>query len=108
MEEHRDGRNGWALQRTSDDLEEYNASQIAAAGAILLGRTTYQIWAAFWPTATGADALKTRLDAIPKYVVSNTLKEAAWPGTVIVSGDIAAEVAKLKGQAEGNLLCYGS
>ena len=88
MEEHRDGRNGWALQRTSDDLEDYNASQIAEADAILLGRTTYQLWAAFWPTATGADALKARLDEIPKFVVSNTLKQAAWPGTVIVSGDM--------------------
>ena len=53
MEEHSSGRNAWALRLTSDDLEQFNQQQVYAADAILLGRRTYEIWAAFWPTAGG-------------------------------------------------------
>jgi class 3 adenylate cyclase/dihydrofolate reductase len=108
MEAHPSGRNGWALQRTDDDLEAFNGGQILNADAIILGRTTYQIWAAFWPTATGADAIKNRLDAIPKYVVSNTLKRTDWVNSVILSGDVMERVRELKAQPGGDILCYGS
>ena len=62
-----------------------------AADALLLGRRTWQIWAAFWPTASGGDVEMTdKMNAIPKYVVSNTLKRADWNNTTILSGDVAA------------------
>ena len=80
-----------------------------SADAFLLGRRTWQIWAAFWPTASGGDAeLTERMNSIPKYVVSNTLKRADWNNSTIISGDIAPQVAKLKAQPGGELLVYGS
>jgi len=68
FDEHRDGRNAWALRVQNEDDEEYNRNQAFTADAYLLGRKTYQIWAAFWPTATGDEELAERVNGIPKYV----------------------------------------
>jgi dihydrofolate reductase len=77
MEEHSSGRNAWALHVTDDELERYNQNQVYAADAILLGRRTYEIWSAFWPTAAGDEPFARRVNEIPKYVASRTLKSAA-------------------------------
>lgn len=108
FDEHRDGRNAWALRVQNDEDGQYNKAQVASADALLLGRKTWQIWAAFWPTATGDDWLADRVNSVPKYVVSNTLKRADWSNSTIISGDVAAEVAKLKAQPGGELVVYGS
>src|SRR4029077_266671 len=49
FEEHRDGKNTWALSTTTEDQQRFKVDELFAAGAILLGRVTYQIWATFWP-----------------------------------------------------------
>jgi class 3 adenylate cyclase/dihydrofolate reductase len=108
FDEHRDGRNAWALRRQDLENQAWNKDQVMAADAILLGRTTYQIWAAFWPTAAGDVELAERMNEIPKYVVSNTLQRADWHNTTILSGDAAAEVEALKARADGELILYGS
>jgi class 3 adenylate cyclase/dihydrofolate reductase len=109
FDEHRSGRNAWALRVQTDEDEAFNKARTMSADALLLGRRTWQIWAAFWPTASGGDTeLIERMNAIPKYVVSNTLKRADWNNTTIISGDVPAQVAKLKAQAGGELLVYGS
>ena len=106
-DEHRDGRNAWALRVQGEEDERYNYGQVMAADALLLGRKTWQIWAAFWPTAPAGE-LADRLNAIPKYVVSNTLKRADWNNSRIISGDVAAQVSKLKEQPGRELVVYGS
>jgi class 3 adenylate cyclase len=106
-DEHRDGRNAWALRVQGEDDEQYNQGQVMSADALLLGRKTWQIWAAFWPTAPAGE-LTDRLNAMPKYVVSNTLKRADWNNSSIISGDVAAQVAKLKERPGGDLVVYGS
>lgn len=108
FDEHRDGRNGWALRVQNEEDEQYNKAQLAAADALLLGRKTWQIWAAFWPTATGDAALAERINGIPKYVVSNTLKRADWSNSTIISGDVAREIARLKALPGNELVVYGS
>jgi class 3 adenylate cyclase/dihydrofolate reductase len=108
FDEHRDGRNAWALRVQTDDDEEYNRWQAISADAYLLGRKTYQIWAAFWPTATGDEELADRVNGIPKYVVSNTLTRADWSNTTLISGDVAGQIGDLKGQPGGELVVYGS
>jgi len=109
FDEHRSGRNAWALRVQNDEDEVYNRAQAMSADAFLLGRRTWQIWAAFWPTAGGGDEEMTRwMNAIPKYVVSRTLKRADWNNTTIISGDLPAQVAKLKAMPGGELLVYGS
>jgi class 3 adenylate cyclase/dihydrofolate reductase len=108
FDEHRDGRNAWALHVQNEEDGQYNKAQVASADALLLGRKTWQIWAAFWPTATGDDWLRERINNMPKYVVSRTLSRADWNNSTIISGDVAAEVAKLKAQPGGELVVYGS
>ncbi len=108
FDEHRDGRNAWALRVQEEENEAYNVEQIMNADAILLGRRTWQSWAAFWPTVKGADELSGRLNEMPKYVVTQTLRRADWNNTTILGGEIADEVRHLKEQPGGDMLVYGS
>ena len=106
FDEHRTGRNAWALRIQNDEDEVYNRAQVMGADALLLGRRTWQIWAAFWPTATGP--LAERMNAMPKYVVSKTLAHAEWNNTTILSGDLRRQIAELKAQPGAELVLYGS
>ena len=86
FEEHRDGKNAWALSTATEDQQRFKVDEVFAAGAILLGRVTYQIWATFWPDAPKDAGLADRVNALEKYVVSTTLREPTWnnkmpPGT---------------------------
>jgi class 3 adenylate cyclase/dihydrofolate reductase len=106
-DEHRDGRNAWALRRQDPENEAWNIEQVMGADAILLGRVTYQIWAAFWPTAPDNEFTQ-RMNEIPKYVVSRTLQRADWSNTTILSGDPVTVVGALKAREGGELVLYGS
>lgn len=109
FEWHRDGRNAWALRFQTDDLQRFIREQFASVDAILLGRTTYQIWAAFWPTAGGDQDFARQINEFPKYVVSNTLQEAGWSNSTIIRGDdVFSQVAVLKRQPGGDIYVTGS
>jgi len=89
LEEHRSGRNGWAMRISDDMLQAFNLGQVTGADALLFGRTTYHIWAAFWPTAPDVAAwLGKRINALPKYVVSKTLRDPAWENTIVLRGNL--------------------
>ena len=107
FEEHRDGKNAWALQLTSADMQADAIQQLSEIDAILLGRVTYQIWAAFWPTAP-PDAFAARINALPKYVVSTTLREVVWNNSSLINGDAMAEISELKQRPGGDILVSGS
>lgn len=108
FEEHRDGKNAWALRVQDEEEAQYGRDQVFKADALLLGRRTYQIWAAFWPTANGDEELAKRLNEIPKFVVSTKLETADWNNTTIISGDVVREVQRLKDRPGGDLVVYGS
>jgi class 3 adenylate cyclase len=108
FEEHRDGRNAWALRMQTAEMQGFIRDQFSSVDAFLLGRTTYQIWAAFWPTAPDEGGFATQMNDLPKYVVSNTLKEAPWSNSTIISGDFASQVAELKRQPGKDILVEGS
>lgn len=108
FDEHRSGRNAWALRVQAEEDQVYNRHWAMSAEAFLLGRRTWQIWAAFWPTANADQPFTQRMNSIPKYVVSSTLKRADWNNSTIISGDVPAEIRKLKAQPGGELLVYGS
>jgi class 3 adenylate cyclase len=107
FEEHRAGRNAWALRFQNEETQRFKAGELYASGAILLGRTTYQIFALFWPDAPDNEFTRAMND-IPKYVVSKTLKEAEWSNTTILRGELGAEVARLKEQPGREIMVYGS
>jgi dihydrofolate reductase len=91
------------------DHRRHNSQLYPTAGAFLLGRRTYEIFAAYWPTVTDqTDRIARALNSRPKYVVSTTLRAAAWPETTVVTGAVAEQVAKLKQQPGGPVLVIGS
>ena len=108
FEEHRSGRNAWAMRLSDEEMQRYNRDQLLSAEAILLGRTTYQIWAAFWPSLVEDEPFGRRMNELPKYVVSNTLTRADWTNTTIIQGDLETEVAALKDRVDGDVLVFGS
>jgi class 3 adenylate cyclase/dihydrofolate reductase len=108
FDEHKSGRNAWALRVQGEEDYAYNMAQIEAADAFLLGRRTWQIWAAFWPTAGGDPDVAARVNGMRKYVVSSTLERADWANTTILSGDIASEVRRIKQEPGRELVVYGS
>ena len=108
FEEHRDGKNAWALRLQSEEVQGFIRDQYANVDAFLLGRTTYQIWAAFWPTIPSDDVFTKQMNDLPKYVVSSTLKEVEWNNSKLLRGDIFAEVAELKRQPGRDIVVAGS
>ena len=78
------------------------------AEASLLGRRTYEGFAEAWPSRADEAGFADRMNGMPKYVVSKTLKSADWNNSTILSGDVAEEVAKLKQSTAGNILVAGS
>jgi class 3 adenylate cyclase/dihydrofolate reductase len=108
FEEHRDGRNAWALRIQDEAAQRVNQDNAFAASAMLFGRTTYQIWAAFWPTTSGDPGMRDWISAIPKYVVSSTLRTAGWTNATVLNGDIPTEVTRLKSRIDGDIFLYGS
>ncbi len=89
--------------------EAFKFDELFAADALLLGRVTYEGFAAAWPSM-GTDDFGKRMNAIPKYVVSSTLTdaEANWGPTTVIRGDVVAEITRLREQDLGNLLVEGS
>jgi dihydrofolate reductase len=102
------GENAWALRYAGEDQQRYKAEELSEAAAILLGRVTYEIFAAFWPTAPKDEGFADRMNALPKYVVSKSLRTAGWQNATIIKGNPAERIAELKQQSGGDILLFGS
>jgi dihydrofolate reductase len=88
------------------------AAQPPAGGppttAFLFGRRTYTEMAAFWPSQPDGNPMAASLNHTPKYVVSRTLAAPSWEPTTVIDGDVAAAVAALKAEGDGNIVVLGS
>ena len=107
-EPHPDGKNAWALRYAGEDQQRYKVEELFQAGAVLLGRVTYEIFASFWPTAPKDEGFANRMNSIPKYVVSQRLRAASWRNSSIIGGNPAEKIAELKQQPGGDILLFGS
>ena len=98
---------GWtfAIDR-GEEGEAFKLEETRASAALLLGRRTYEGFAAAWPSMQGEFADK--LNAMPKYVVSSTLRDPAWANTTVLEGDVAESVPALKERVEGDVVVHGS
>jgi dihydrofolate reductase len=86
--------------------EEFKEREALDSAALLLGRATYEGFAAAWPNYTGE--LADQYNGMPKYVISSTLTDPAWNNTTVLTGDLAVEVARLKAQVDGDISVAGS
>ena len=100
---------GWLVPYFDEKFGEIMTEWTKQAGAFLLGRKTYEMFADSWPKSTDpADEIATALNTRPKFVASRTLKEVRWNNSVLLKRDITGEVAKLKAQEGGEIQVHGS
>ena len=96
----------WGRPYWDEDHAGYATKLMEPAGALLLGRDTYEGFAAAWPSR-GGEPFTDKINDMPKYVASTTLREATWNATIL-QGDVVEEVRKLKQQNGGDILKYGT
>jgi dihydrofolate reductase len=101
---------GWHLRYFDDISQKWVVEDLAAAGGFLLGRRTYEGFAAHWPNASEEEQVVAQpLNTRPKYVASRTLTEPlAWQNSTVLQGDVVNAVAALKQEDGGDLLVIGS
>ena len=110
--EDRDGgfqHGGWLVPYFDEKFGEIMTKWTKRADAFLLGRKTYEIFAGSWPKSTDpTDEIATALNTRPKFVASRTLDSVDWNNSILLKGEVAEEVAKLKAQEGGEIQVHGS
>jgi dihydrofolate reductase len=100
---------GWTFEiDRGEEGDKFKLDELGEAEAQLLGRVTYEGFAAAWPAMEDGAGFAEKMNSMPKYVVSSTLQEASWENTTILSGELADEVAKLHREIDGVILVAGS
>jgi dihydrofolate reductase len=100
---------GWLVPYYDERLVEIMTEWTIRAGAFLLGRKTYEIFAGSWPNSTDpADKIATALNTRPKFVASRSLAKVEWQNSSLLKGDVAGDVATLKAQGGGEIQVHGS
>jgi dihydrofolate reductase len=98
---------GWSFKfKRGAEGDKFKLDEALSSEALLLGRVTYEGFAAAWPSRTGEFADK--FNTMPKYVVSSTLEQPKWNNSTVLKGDVADEVTKLKQKQDGDIVVHGS
>jgi len=96
----------WHFDYVDDELGELTRRQLFASDAMLMGRGTYDAYAAVWPSRS--DEYSDRINAMPKYVASTTLNAPEWENTTVIGGDLLAEAARLRRDHDVLMHGYGA
>jgi dihydrofolate reductase len=99
---------GWSFKFPSQEAAKFKLDELFASDALLLGRVTYEGFAKAWPSIKDEVGFADRMNGLPKYVASTTLKDLQWNNSHLLAGDIAEEVSKLKQQDGKDILVAGS
>ena len=106
-EDYRHG--GWTFEiERGPEGDKFKLEELQEAEAQLLGRVTYEGFAAAWPKMEDDSGFAAKMNAMPKYVVSSTLERADWQNTTVLPGDPAQSIAALKDEVDGVILVAGS
>ena len=98
---------GWFFETDrGEDGERFTLDKALGTEALLLGRRSYEFFAATWPSRGGE--LADKLNSQPKYVVSSTLEDPDWNNSAVLKGDVVDEVSKLKQELNGEIVVLGS
>lgn len=98
---------GWTMPYGNEEFMKFKMEELRSADTQLLGRITYEGFAKAWPDRSG-DEFSDKFNAMPKYVVSKTLKKATWNNSHIIKKDAAKEIARLKETEGADILVAGS
>jgi dihydrofolate reductase len=101
-------KRGWSEPFMNHEVGGVIMGGMAASDTMLLGRRTYQDFAAFWPNMPSDDPIAQQMNGVAKVVVSNTLDKAEWNNTRLINANVAEELAKLKQQPGKNISVVGS
>lgn len=102
-------RGGWAFRfDRGAEGDQFKLDEVLASEALLLGRVTYEGFAAAWPGRTDEAGFADKFNSMPKYVVSSTLEKADWNNSTVLRGDVVEEVSRLKRELDGDILVNGS
>lgn len=110
-DEDRDGgfeHGGWSVPHFGPDLIQRMTDLVRRADALLVGRRTYDIFAATWPLAEADDPIGSKMNSVRKYVASRTLDTVSWQNSTLLTGDVAEAVARLKREGDGEIQVHGS
>lgn len=98
----------WSFPYFDEAAAQFKSDELNATDAQLLGRKTYEGFAKAWPTMEGTGDFGVKMNTMPKYVVTSTLKQLEWSGSKPIDGNVEEEVRKLKAQPGRDLLLAGS
>jgi dihydrofolate reductase len=100
-------RGGWATGGGQEGMQ-FKFDELIASDAQLLGRTTYEGFAKAWPTMEGTGEFGEKMNEMPKFVVSTTLRDPQWNNTTVLNGDLAVDIDELTKRFKGDILVAGS
>jgi len=103
-----EGKRGWSEPFMSEEIGKLILDQMDKSEALLLGRKTYQGFAAFWPSVPDEDPFGKRMNGLAKYVVSTTLDKVEWNNSRLIKENVAEEISKLKQQSGQSINITGS
>src|SRR5258706_8291899 len=107
-EDHPDGKGGWTMRFFDEEAGAFKYEELTAAAALLLGRVTYEHFAAVWPSMTDEAGFADLMNGLPKLVASTTLHEPLDWNATLLAGDLADGVRAAKAQFAGDILVFGS